>query len=280
MVGKPIFVVPFLYNLNIAEEDGMGVERKLAREQLYNDPPSSKTVVVVICYPHISMTEDLLPLETDDRFQVEWRQKCLPRRHENTVVILPGSRQTRSDLQWLMESPWKDYLIQHVQAGGRVLGLCGGYQMLGEVLVDETGVEAGDVGSSVGLGFLPMETRLEAASDKVIRPVSGEIMDEGIPVQGFEIHCGQTQVMEDRTKAVRPLLRLEDGQKDGLFCGSVYGTYLHGILRSRRARSFLLLGCVNSGEEDSKSVDPLDRLASHLESCGLNYETLHAMLYR
>lgn len=314
MVGKPIFVVPYLYNINIAEEDGMGLERTLANEHTAYEQEGkageggNKKRVVVICYPHISMTDDMLPVEMDSRFQVEWRRHSKPKLDPlTTVVVLPGSRQTRADLKWLLSSHWKDFLTDHAAGGGTVLGLCGGFQMLGETIVDTEGVESGAPGTDIALGLLPVTTTLESTDKKVVKAQTATlqptIVTEGtaqgaIPVEGFEIHCGQTvslvkdvvdadsAVVTDghKSKLLRPLLQVSDGGDDGFTNGQIHGTYLHGILQSSAARSFLL-GSSSDLEQtgpggESSNIDPLDRLATHLGTCGLDFETLSNLMTR
>ena len=327
-VGKPIFVVPFLSNLALPEEDSMSLEHKIDRnnEQYKSsgDSVNHNAVVVVVCYPNISMTDDLLPVELDARFQVEWRRNSLPSsKTYPTAIVLPGSKQTCQDLEWLSATPWKEYILDFAShcaktagTSGRILGVCGGFQMLGESIVDVEGVEGpGEPGrKSVGLGLLPAVTQL--VSPKVVRPVRNAILQLGqdrntgkkgmaLPNDSlFEIHCGQTwctnvNAIAEDDATVLPLLRIlekdEDGngsyttQWDGLTNGqNIHGTYLHGILQSRQARSLLLLGEDPDepqqrhvlGEEDNQThdTDPLDRLAAHLESCGLDFATLSGFL--
>ena len=294
LVGKPVFVIPYLFNLNIAEEDGMGLERKLATEHNYDNDNNTaskdteqKITVIVVCYPHLSMMDDLLPLERDQRFEVQWRRNCIPMKlsSDNLIIILPGSRQTRTDLEWLMQSGWKNFLQRHADAGGRILGLCGGYQMLGLRVVDEIGVEAGNGDVTEGLGLLPVETHLDHHSTKVVRPQLAIMLigkDSDVQVEGFEIHCGRTEIVKGSKVAdtVIPLLRFRDGQEDGVTNGRIHGTYLHGILNTREARTFLLGALEHGTEDDSDAIDPFDRLAEHLSKHGLDFDTLKGMLYK
>ena len=274
MVGKPIFVVPYLCDIDIAEEDGMGLERKLAQEHAIEETALNDTArVVVVCYPHISMMDDVLPLEQDSRFRVEWRRNHLPRQVPR-AIILPGSRQTRVDMDWLSQSPWYKYLIEFAGNGGKVLGLCGGYQMLGKQIEDSSGIESGKPGVTRGLGFLPVSTILEHS--KVVRDVkSAALLDEpSISVTGFEIHSGNT-LATDSTVGM-PLLQMMDGQSlDGWRWKSVAGTYLHGILESPAFRQWFF-GV--PGTKEAASCDPLDRLAEHLIAHGLDARQLAAMI--
>jgi adenosylcobyric acid synthase len=287
MVGKPIFIVPYLYNLHIAEEDGMGVERRLAGEKsIHSTSSKGKPIVVVVAYPYVSMTDDLLPLESDARFELDWRRDTKPMQPPD-AIILPGSRQTRSDMAWLQESGWDDYLREFASNGGRVLGLCGGYQMMGTAITDEIGVESGTAGSTPGLGLFATHTTLKPTEVKVVRPQSATLLTtegcDDILIEGYEVHCGNT-VAIDAAEALPPLVRLQDGQEDGFTNGYLHGCYVHGVLKCRSARDYLLLGpghrftFYEQNADEKEKQDPLDRLALHLESCGLDFGTLSNML--
>lgn len=290
MVGKPIFVVPHLNDLNLPEEDGLGIERRLKKEYDYakevhfeeEEGKPRKPVVVVVAYPHIAIADDLCPLENDPRFEVQWRRRNIPKPFPHTsAVILPGSRLTRLDLKWLHDSGWSRFLLKHYSKGGAILGLCGGYQMLGRSVEDPSEAE-GNAGSKKGLALLPVETVIAPAECKIIAPRKATLLSSGIKVEGFELHCGRSTVVAEYQPGyngrLEPLLLYEDGTKEGLSAGRVNGTYLHGILRSPGAREKLLLG---EGEKLPPTTrveqDPLDRLADHLISCGLDFETVTKM---
>jgi adenosylcobyric acid synthase len=290
MVGKPIFVVPFLNNLNLPEEDGLGIERRLAWE---NEPKATsvdkdkkKPIVVVVAYPHTAIADDICPLERDPRFDVQWRRRRLPRPYPHTsAVILPGSRLTRLDLKWMHDSGWGDFLRKHVAAGGSVLGLCGGYQMLGWSVEDPTAAE-GTGGSKQGLGLLPIATTISPAECKIVAPRKGKLFPSKIDVEGFELHCGRSEILSQvgapiNSQQIHPLLVFEDnGKPEGMGSGRVKGTYLHGILRSAEARVELLVPNPKDFPllKKMKEQDPLDRFAEHLESCGLDFETVKGMI--
>jgi adenosylcobyric acid synthase len=326
MVGKPIFVVPFLDNLNLAEEDGLGVERRLAGEwrharvdqelvgekrkarnnssldqtekskECYSEP-TTKPLVVVIAYPHVSMADELASVESDRRFNVQWRRDAIPPLYPSTTtVILPGSRLTRCDLQWLHDSGWAEWILQHVAAGGNVFGICGGYQMLGKSVDDETGVE-GSIGTTMGLKLLPVRTVIHPAECKRVTPRIATLLhqdisiEEAIRVEGFELHCGETILYQSEhcseatvLASARPLLRfVDDGEMEGWSVDRVTGTYLHGILGSAEARRQLLAPDWDFGKEPwpvaTTEDDDLDRLARHLEDCGLTFDTLSKMVH-
>lgn len=299
MVGKPVYVVPYLNDLHLPEEDGLGLERRLAWE---SEPRTSgknssnkdsesaaKPLVVVVAFPHTAIADDLCPLERDPRFRVQWRRRRIPRPYPHTAtVILPGSRLTRLDLKWLHDSGWGDFIKKHVAAGGQVLGICGGYQMLGWSVEDPGAVE-GVGGSKQGLGLLPISTTMAPPSCKVVAPRKGKLYPSNTPVEGFELHCGRSQIMAQISGSglghqIQPLLFFDDGKAEGMCSGPVRGTYVHGILRSPAARAELLVPKdMKLQSLDNKKnqfeLDPLEKLAKHLETCGLDYETLKLMVH-
>lgn len=292
MVGKPVFVVPFLRDLNLPEEDGVGVERRLAWEGTGHLHPEAddneldkKPVVVVVSYPHTAISDDFCPLEADPRFRVEWRRRRIPRPYPHTTaVIMPGSRLTRKDLKWLHDSGWAAFIRKHIALGGSVLGLCGGYQMLGWSVDDPDNIE-GFVGSNKGLGLLPIRTKIEPPEVKVVAPRQGKLYPSGKPVEGFELHCGQSHIVMELGQPwgdeIHPLVVFDDGKPEGMCARTVRGTYMHGILWSPEARVELLVPDKSKFpvlSADLKIIDPLDRLAEHLESCGLDFETLRQMI--
>jgi adenosylcobyric acid synthase len=298
MVGKPVFVIPYLRDLNLPEEDGLGIERRLAKESHLDDEVSAedaqeRSVVLVIAYPYMSMADDVLALENDKRFVVQWRRKHVPTTRYPDAIILPGSRIVCSDLRWMHENGWANYVRRHAARGGRVLGLCGGYQMLGLVVQDPLHVEGG-IESQCGLGLLPVETTLATADAKTVSPRSAKLLSSPIArtAHGFELHCGRTRQvpLPNGTcftaieQSYAPLLEMDhDGSLEGLTNGRVAGTYLHGILESADARVDLLIredrrahGGRHSESGDTK--DPLDRLAEHLASHGLTFDAIMRML--
>jgi adenosylcobyric acid synthase len=277
LVDKPVFVVPWIYDLHLPEEDGVGIETRLRQEHqlLHRRVTGNKSIVVVVAYPHIAIDSDLVPLEQDTNVVLEWRRTVLPLPYPKTnTIILPGSRLTRSDLHWLTEETgWSKLILEHVDRGGAVFGLCGGYQMLGTHVRDEEGVE-GAPGTSKGLGLLPVDSTISSSDEKVVTPRTA-LLDQSEQVHGFELHCGQTI----RAPGTEPLLQILDtNEAEGSRVGKVSGCYLHGILKSKRARHLLLhLPEAKIEQEPSCTPDPLDRLADHLETCGLTVETILGM---
>jgi adenosylcobyric acid synthase len=250
----------------------------------YDKESKQKPIVVVVAYPHIAIADDLCPLESDPRFEVQWRRRSIPPAYPYTsTVVLPGSRLTRLDLKWLHDSGWADFLKQHVAAGGNVLGLCGGYQMLGRTVNDPLGVE-GNVGSGEGLDLLPLDTTIAPAECKIVTPRQATLLTAemlGVHVEGFELHCGQTELIrETQSDRLQPLIKFDNGETDGYSNGQVKGTYLHGILRTPEARKELLVPYSDDFPvvEEANQVDDLDRLADHLTACGLDFDTVVKML--
>jgi adenosylcobyric acid synthase len=178
------------------------------------------------------------------------------------LVVLPGSKSTLSDLAMLRAEGWDVDLVAHVRRGGRVLGLCGGYQMLGRRIADPEGVE-GAPGEAEGLGFLDVETVL--TGEKALRPAFGRLARGGAAFSGYEIHVGVTT----GPGCARPLLTLGDGRPDGAVSpdGRIAGTYVHGLFDHGEARAALLaeLGAASLAGDHAIRVDAaLDEIAEVL----------------
>ena len=206
--------------------------------------------------PWISNFDDLDPLAAEpgvDLVLVQ-RESPLP---VCDLVILPGSKATVADLAALRAEGWDIDLRAHHRRGGRILGLCGGYQMLGRSVADPGGVE-GPPGTVQGLGLLPVDTVL--GGDKRLAPARGE--RDGVPFTGFEMHVGRT------VGEARPLLRLAGGRPDGAVSadGLVAGCYVHGLFGhdAQRADWLRRLGAPAAPRDHEAEVDAvLDQLAAH-----------------
>jgi adenosylcobyric acid synthase len=179
------------------------------------------------------------------------------------LVILPGTKATLADLAFLRAQGWDVDLAAHVRRGGRVLGICGGYQMLGRRIADPLGLE-GPPGEAEGLGLLDVETVLEP--QKVLRAAAGRLAGGG-RFSGYEIHVGRTAGPE----TVRPFLVHDDGEGAGAVSrdGRVAGVYVHGLFDAGEARAALLagLGAASDGLDQGARVDAaLDELAQALDA--------------
>jgi adenosylcobyric acid synthase len=217
--------------------------------------------VVVLAYPHLANFDDVDPLRQEPGVDVVFARPGEPIPGDARLVILPGSKATIADLASLREAGWDIDLRAHLRRGGHVLGMCGGYQMLGRRVADPEGIE-GPPGSVDGLGLLEAETVL--GGDKVLVEVTGKTVAEGVPFKGYEMHVGRT------ITTARPLLDLDRGGTDGAVdaTGRIAGCYIHGLLADDRQRRHWLhwIGAASSALDYEAGIeDTLDRLADHLE---------------
>ena len=179
------------------------------------------------------------------------------------LVIIPGSKSTRADLAFLRQQGWDVDIQAHVRRGGQVLGICGGYQMLGTVVRDPDGIE-GPPGDTDGLGLLELDTTMVA--DKSVRSVDGVHAATGCTIKGYEIHIGRS----DGADRARPFAFV-DGMPEGACSadGQVSGSYLHGLFVDDDFRAAFLkrLGAPASGQSYSATIEnTLDELADHMEA--------------
>jgi adenosylcobyric acid synthase len=179
------------------------------------------------------------------------------------LIVLPGSKATIADLADLRQEGWHGDLTAHVRRGGRVLGICGGYQMLGRRVADPRGIE-GPAGAVEGLGLLDIETTL--TGEKTLKHVAGECLVNGAPFTGYEMHVGETSGPD----CARPLLRFADGRAGGAVSanGRVAGSYVHGFFADDRQRSAWLASSGAASEIDYHATieATLDALADGLEA--------------
>lgn len=222
----------------------------------------SRTIAVPIL-PHIANFDDLDPLDAEPDLSVVRVKPGAPL-PVCDLVILPGSKATLNDLAALRAEGWDIDLAAHVRRGGRVLGICGGYQMLGRRIADPHGIE-GPPGEAPGLGLLDIETTL--TGEKALRAVEGVCIANGAPFCGYEMHVGATT----GASTARPTLRFADGRTDGANSrdGRVRGMYVHGFFTANaQRRAFIAeLGAHPTDlDYDAKVENTLDALAAHLEA--------------
>jgi len=254
--GKPVVgVLPYVMDLHLEAEDGI--------DQRQIDKAAQVLKVVVPVLPRISNHTDFDPLRLHPQVDLQFVApgQAIP---AADLIILPGSKSVRSDLAYLRANGWDTAVARHLRYGGKVLGICGGLQMLGEQVHDPLGLE-GPCGSSVGLGLLAFSTTLE--EEKQLRNVRGRLLLEDAEVSGYEIHAGVTS----GAGLVRAAVQLDDGRRDGAQSedGQVLGTYLHGLFEAPAACSALLRW---AGLEDVQEVDyhglrerDIERLADLVE---------------
>ncbi len=222
-----------------------------------------KTHIVVLAYPRVSNFDDFDPLCLEPGVDLRFLQPHQPIPGDAALVILPGSKATIADLQTLRESGWDTDIAAHVRRGGQVLGICGGYQMLGRAIADPDGLE-GPPQIVPGLGLLDVETVL--AGEKILVETTGETLAGGVPFKGYEMHVGRTT----GAGCSHPVLRFADGRVDGAISpsGRVQGCYVHGLFSDDRQRGRWLatLGASPSALAYDCDVEAtLDALAHHLE---------------
>jgi adenosylcobyric acid synthase len=235
-------VVPWLRAaVRLPSEDAVVLERGAGRS-------AGRTLIACPILPHISNFDDLDPLKLEPAVELAMIPPGTPIPAEAAVVVLPGSKATIADLAAMRREGWDIDIRAHRRRGGMVLGLCGGYQMLGRSVADPHGIE-GDPGEAAGLGLLEVDTVL--AAEKTLRRTSGRAF--GTAFDGYEMHLGDTT----GPACERPFARLDDGRPDGATSadGRVLGSYVHGSLASSAA---------------------LDEIAAELEAC-LDVDALLAL---
>jgi adenosylcobyric acid synthase len=249
-------LVPFLPEASrLPAEDALALDRPVRRR------PNARLVIAVPILPHVANFDDLDPLAGEpsvDLVRVK-TGSALP--GDADLVILPGSKATIADLAALRAAGFHIDIAAHLRRGGTVLGLCGGYQMLGRTIADPQGIE-GPAGTIEGLGILNVETLMSA--DKRLVRVTG-VSTDGAPFSGYEMHLGVTKG-PDR---MRPFGYLSDGAPEGAISadGRAIGTYIHGLFADDRQRSAWLtrLGAGESQIAYEVVVEEtLDLLAAHL----------------
>ncbi|UXV18212.1 cobyric acid synthase [Pseudomonas fluorescens] len=255
--GKPVVgVLPYVMDLHLEAEDGIDARQIDKAAQVLN--------VVVPVLPRISNHTDFDPLRLHPQVDLQFigPGQAIP---AADLIILPGSKSVRSDLAYLRANGWDTAVARHLRYGGKVLGICGGLQMLGEQVHDPLGLE-GPPGSSEGFGLLAFSTTL--SEEKQLRNVRGRLLLEDAPVSGYEIHAGVTSG-EALSKAA---VLLDDGRSDGAQSedGQIFGTYLHGLFETPAACSALLRW---AGLQDVQEVDyhalrerDIERLADLVEN--------------
>jgi adenosylcobyric acid synthase len=257
--GKPVLgVVPYLHDLYLDAEDAISSAQASATQ-------TSTLKIAVPVLPRISNHTDFDALRLHPQVDLQFvpvEQGC----PEADLIILPGSKNVIADLDFLKQNNWSRGLDKHLRYGGKLIGVCGGHQMLGQKVSDPLGIEGHAESSAQGFNYLSMQTVLE--SKKLLRKASGEII--GLPsgscdFAGYEIHCGRSDSKE------APLMKVSDGRSDGAINAdnNVLGTYVHGLFDSSDACNHLLKW---AGLDSQAAINldlvrerQLDRLAHCLE---------------
>ena len=252
---KVMGVLPYLKGFHLEAEDSINIEQK-------RDQEKEQINIVVPVLPRISNHTDMdvLRLHPQVNLQFIGPDQAKP---AADLVILPGSKNVQHDLGWLKQQGWDSYIKKHLRYGGKLLGICGGYQMLGKQLHDPLGLE-GEAKSCEGLGLLDFETTLE--KEKQLQQVSGHFCHDNAEVSGYEIHMG----VSSGPALNKPAVKLPHGN-DGVISedGQIMGTYLHGLFDHHQALQSLLkwAGLEKSETFDYEKLreDELDRLANEMQ---------------
>ena len=261
-LGVPVVaVIPYIEKLYIEAEDAID------HQAIQTEDTQIK--VRVLGYPRMSNHSDFDVLRVHPQVDCQFVRSS----HELTgadLVILPGSKSVRDDLAWLKQQGLDVEIKKHLRYGGKVLGICGGYQMLGEVISDPFGIESAP-GDSVGLNLLPLKTTL--AKEKTLVNVSSRYLENGCQVTGYEIHAGKSEVTQEGTQA---LFRLSDEDVDRIYDDglkdaddNVRGTYLHGLFDEVSVLNAFLewagVSKVSSFDFKAFQEQEIDRLAEVVE---------------
>jgi adenosylcobyric acid synthase len=232
-----------------------------AEDAVALDRPEASAGAMEITVPMLSRIanfDDFDPLAAEPGVRLTMVPPGQPIPASVALVVLPGTKSTIADLKFLRAQGWDVDIAAHVRRGGRVLGICGGYQMLGRTIADPEGVE-GPSENIAGLGLLPIDTVMRA--DKTLREVHGTRLADGSAFTGYEIHAGLT------TGDAPPLLRMADGRDEGAVsaCGRIAGCYIHGLFNLAEQRRGWI-DAPSNGLDQHIAVDAaLDALASELE---------------
>jgi adenosylcobyric acid synthase len=228
-------------------------------------PGGAGAKIAVPILPHIANFDDFDPLRAEPGLALQFVQPGAPLPGDANLVILPGSKATIADLIAFRAEGWHIDLLAHLRRGGRILGICGGYQMLGQKIIDPSGVE-GPAGETDGLGLLDVTTVL--GTRKKLREVAGELWPEAAAFRGYEMHMGQTSGPD----CARPVLRFSDGRREGATSrdGLVEGHYVHGLFAQEAPRAALasrLKASPSTLRYEAMIESTLDGLADHLARC-------------
>ncbi|MBP6609793.1 MAG: cobyric acid synthase [Paludibacter sp.] len=259
LCGIPVIgVVPYYRDIHIEEEDSVMLHTK------NRSAKAGKVNIAVVLLQHMSNFTDFNPLEHDERVHLYYTNDAVDLELAD-IVIVPGTKNTLADMQVLRRTGMAQAIIAHHNLGKTVLGICGGYQMLGRELHDPEGIES-DILHLPGLNLLPLSTTLEG--EKITRQVQFRFQGGKAHFKGYEIHNGRT----DRPEELEALNELENGDKDGCFVGNCYGTYIHGILDNTDFIEFLLQPYISKTQ--NKEVfdyfkfkeEQFDKLADHVRA--------------
>ena len=272
LCGVPVVgVVPYYKDIYIEEEDSVMLQTKNIRAG------QGKVNVAVVLLRHLSNFTDVNVLERDPRVHLFYTNNT-DELMKADIILLPGSKSTLSDLYELRRNGVAQAIVRAHREGATVMGICGGYQLMGREVCDPDHVE-GEIERLPGLGLLPVSTRMQG--EKVTRQVRFRFLEDSAVCEGYEIHMGTTTPLAD--VPVSPLNHLADGREDGYFVDrTCMGTYIHGILDNPSVIDYLLEPFADKLKEtafDYKAFkeEQYDKLAAHVRKhvdLPLNYQIL------
>ena len=264
LCGIPILgVVPYYKDIHIEEEDSVSLAMKSVHAM------QGKVNVAVVLLRHLSNFTDFNVLERDPRVHLFYTNN-VDELEKADIILLPGSKSTLDDLYELRRNGVAGAIVRARRRGATIMGICGGYQMMGQQILDPEHVE-GDLEALPGLGLLPMVTRM--SGEKVTRQIKFTLSESSSDrMDGYEIHMGVTTPVEGET--VCPLNRLEDGSMDGCRVDEkCMGTYIHGILDNASFIEFLLKPYAHRLTEEAETFNyqtykeqQYDKLADHVRA--------------
>lgn len=259
LCGVPVVgVVPYYKDIYIEEEDSVMLQTKNIRAG------QGKVNVAVVLLCHLSNFTDFNVLERDPRVHLFYTNNT-DELMKADIILLPGSKSTLSDLYELRRNGVAQAIVRAHREGATVMGICGGYQLMGREVCDPDHVE-GEIERLPGLGLLPVSTRMQG--EKVTRQVRFRFLEDSAVCEGYEIHMGTTTPLAD--VPVSPLNHLADGREDGYFVDrTCMGTYIHGILDNPSVIDYLLEPFADKLKEtafDYKAFkeEQYDKLAAHV----------------
>jgi adenosylcobyric acid synthase len=260
--GKPVLaVVPYLHGLEIAAEDALPKTVANAAGEFH---------IVIATLPHISNHTDFDPLRRLPNVRCEFANPNQPL-PDCDLLIIPGSKNTLGDLAHLRAQGWDTQIARHLRYGGKLIGVCGGLQILGETIADPMGIESGALAAN-GLGHIPIATVLEA--EKQLINAAGTIVTDQAAIHGYEIHVGRSTWCDAKQPEWPRFAALDDGRSDGWVSpdGQILATYLHGLFDQPSAlHSILAWAGFSQGLSDLPDAAALleqeiDRLADALDA--------------
>jgi adenosylcobyric acid synthase len=234
--GVPVLgVIPYMDHM-IEGEDSLSIAER------FSSKPKRSIEIGVVKVPFISNYSDIEPFLYEEDVSIKWIEKAEDFGHPDALII-PGTKSTITDLQFLKDRGLVKAIRSYVVEGGMIVGICGGYQMMCKELVDLAGTDTGTANMVVqGLGLIPAKTIFH--QEKITTRVSGNLHPltriEGISLEGYEIHLGKTEY--DAFATVSPFILCEDGETDGYYAfdGQIIGTYLHHLFHNDEWRSHWL----------------------------------------